>query len=413
MSSINTPDQKATQCVAFSRNRHAVDKVPLSSLCDFVNGGTPSRGEASFYQGSIPWITSSDIQSPLVSQSRELITEAAIRNSATNLVPADTVLLVTRTSVGKVAITGVPLCFSQDVTALLPDQQRLLPAYLFWFLRGQSATLASHARGATIKGITREVVANLEIPLPNVEEQLRIAAILDQAEALRTQRRAALTELDTLTQALFLEMFGDPRKNTMGWPHRHLSALIRDGDNINYGIVQPGDDVPDGVRMLRAGDLSELSSQSFDPTTLKRCSSSLEKAYSRSRLQGDEILVSCVGTIGVVALVAPALRGYNIARAVARVALAPTFDRLFIAAQLRTEGIQAYFTSQVRVVAQPTLNIKQLAETQLIVPPLSLQQTFAQRLEAIEALKASHRAHLAELDSLFAALQQHAFSGQL
>src|SRR2546430_843165 len=108
--------------------------VPLGKLCNFVNGGTPSKSVDRYFQGNIPWITGADITGPIVSTARSFITEEAIKNSATNLVPAGTVLLVTRTSVGKVAIAGVALCFSQDVTAIFPDTGQLDTKYLVHFL---------------------------------------------------------------------------------------------------------------------------------------------------------------------------------------------------------------------------------------------------------------------------------------
>ena len=92
------------------------------------------------------------------------------------------------------------------------------------------------ARGATIKGITRNIVADLNIPLPSLNEQRRIAAILDQADTLRAQRREALKQLDDLTQSIFVEMFGDPATNLMGWPRVTLGDLVHnasDGPHVS------------------------------------------------------------------------------------------------------------------------------------------------------------------------------------
>ena len=95
--------------------------VALGEVCRFLNGGTPSRTIDRFFTGDIPWITSADITSSVVNSARTSITEEALQNSAANKVPPGTVLLVTRTSVGKVAVAGVSLAFSQDITALIPS----------------------------------------------------------------------------------------------------------------------------------------------------------------------------------------------------------------------------------------------------------------------------------------------------
>ena len=382
----------------------------LNEVCDFQNGGTPSKAVERYFTGNIPWITGADLVGPIAQNARSFITEEAITSSATNKVPAGTVLLVTRTSVGKVAIAGTELCFSQDITALLPDSAKLDAGYLVHFLRTKEDHFSRYARGATIKGITRQVVADLVIPLPPLEEQRRIAAILDQAETLRTQRRTALALLDSLTQSLFLDMFGDPVANPKGWLFTRLDQLVRHDDSINYGVVQPGDAFDEGVPLVRVGDVVDGN---FDPAALKRIDATIEQGYKRSRLRGDEILVTCVGSIGVVALVEPSMKGFNIARAVSRIPASEKVNRDFLASYLRTDYVQRYFTSELRTVSQPTLNIKQICETRVIQPPLDLQQTFATRIASIEALQATHRRALAALDALFASLQQRAFAGTL
>src|SRR5437016_5956715 len=112
----------------------SIPKIFISEICSFHNGGTPSKSIDRYFRGSIPWITGADITSPVVTKARSFITEESIEASATNRVSAGTVFLVTRTSVGKVAIAGVDLCFSQDITALKPDISRLHAAYLAEFL---------------------------------------------------------------------------------------------------------------------------------------------------------------------------------------------------------------------------------------------------------------------------------------
>ena len=132
----------------------------VGSICSFLNGGTPSRRVPRYYKGNVPWITGADISGPRADSARSFITEEAIRKSATNRVPAGTVLLVTRTSVGKVAVAAMELCFSQDITAIIPDSHCLDTSYLVHFLRTKQPHLERQARGATIKGVTREVVAS-------------------------------------------------------------------------------------------------------------------------------------------------------------------------------------------------------------------------------------------------------------
>jgi type I restriction enzyme S subunit len=176
-------------------------------------------------------------------------------------------------------------------------------------------------------------------------------------------------------------------------------------------VVQPGGEVENGVPLIRVENVVD---ENFLLSALKHISPQIEAQYNRSRLCGYEILVACVGSIGAVALAQPQHRGFNIARAVARIPVDPTkAERVFVAEYLRQFKTQAYFKSETRVVAQPTLNIKQLCETRLLVPPLAVQLDFAARVVEIDKLKTHHRAHLAKFDALFASLQHRAFRGEL
>ena len=321
------------------------------------------------------------------------------------------------TIAGTIGRTGVvphdaPEMNCNQAVAIVRPTQEIERSYLRHWLESQEARsqmLGSTVTG-TISNLSLSQLGELRVPLPPLEEQRRIAAILDQAETLRTQRRTALALLDSLTQSLFLDMFGDPVANPKGWPFTRLDQLVRQDDSINYGVVQPGDALDGGVPLVRVGDVVDGN---FDPAALKRIDAAIEQGYKRSRLRGDEILVTCVGSIGVVALVEPSMKGFNIARAVSRIPASEKVNRDFLASYLRTDYVQRYFTSELRTVSQPTLNIKQICETRVIQPPLDLQQTFATRIASIEALQATHRRALAALDALFASLQQRAFAGML
>ena len=253
-------------------------------------------------------------------------------------------------------------------------------------------------------------VGEIEIPFPPLAEQRRIAAILDQADDLRRKRREALNSLNSLIPALLARTL-EAQSPTILSKTVQLESLVRDDDRINYGVVQPGAETEDGVALIR---VESVVANDFRLHLLKKIDPNIEAQYKRSRLKGDEILVACVGSIGAIAYASPTQKGFNIARAVARVPVDPTkADRTYVAEYLRTPKAQSYFRSEIRAVAQPTLNIKQLCETPLPVPPLAVQRTFAARVAEIDKLKVAHRAHLTHLDSLFASLQHRAFRGEL
>ena len=377
----------------------------LGPICSFLNGGTPSRGVARYYQGDVPWITGADISGPRADTARSFITEEAIRESATNRVPAGTVLLVTRTSVGKVALAAIELCFSQDITAITPDPHCLDRSYLVHFLRTKQPHLERRARGATIKGVTREAVANLAIPLPPLAEQKRIAGILDAADALRAKRREALGQLDTLLQSTFLDMFGDPVTNPMGWEVRELGEVagFHAGSTLPAGEDFVGQD--GGFLYLKVGDLNHILNK---------------EAVVRSNIWGKEAKKGI--TAPKDAVVIPkrgGAIGTNKKRLLSRKSvLDPNLMAISGSESLHHVYLHRWFhTFDLMSITSgstvPQLNKRDLAPLRIPLPPVDLQHRFAAVVESVERQRASQRAHLAELDTLFASLQSHAFRGDL
>ena len=126
--------------------------VALGEVCQFVGGGTPSRKKAEFFSGDIPWATVKDFKTSRLEETEEYITEEGVAESATNIVEAGTVLLVTRIGLGKVAIAARGLAINQDIKGPIPRQD-ILPDYLFWFLLSRAPDIERMGTGATVKGV--------------------------------------------------------------------------------------------------------------------------------------------------------------------------------------------------------------------------------------------------------------------
>lgn len=384
-------------------------RQPLSALGNVQTGSTPSTTNEKFWGGEIPFVTPAELDQnlPVADTPRTLTKEGG---SQSRLLHQGAVMVCCIGSLGKIGIAGRTLVTNQQINSIQFNEQKIWPRYGYYACQRLKPKLQAMAPATTVPIVNKSKFEQLEIPIPPLPEQRRIAAILDQADALRATRREALAQLDSLTQSIFNEMFGDPTTNPKGWPTKHLADLVAKGDTINYGVIQPGDDFENGVPLVRVGDLIDGSVRH---TQLKRIAPSIEGAYARSRLHGDEILVSCVGSVGVVVLADESVKGFNIARAVARVRLSNLANREFIAAHLQTASVQRYFVEELRTVSQPTLNIKQLSETEVMCPPLALQSNFANRLRIFQELKAAENRSRIDLDALFAALQHRAFRGEL
>ncbi|MBK9974267.1 MAG: restriction endonuclease subunit S [Planctomycetes bacterium] len=300
---------------------------------------------------------------------------------------------------------------NEHVFRLKVDPKKACARFVFRFLaspQGQQQIL-SDFRGATVGGISRGFVEKVDVPRFDVDEQERLAAILDKADGVRRKRREAIKLADDLLRATFLEMFGDPVTNPKRWDVGVLDDVVDSDDTLNYGVVQPGDDVPDGVPLIRA---AEVVSGLTAASNFKRITSEIESQYERSRIRGNEVLIVCVGSIGAVAEVRSQHVGHNIARAVARVPVSGDIEREFVADYLRTQRVQNYFINETRTVSQPTLNIKQIKQTPIYLPDRPARKRYVKtRLRITAALE---RCHLAAVDSeaLFNSLMQRAFTGR-
>jgi type I restriction enzyme S subunit len=265
------------------------------------------------------------------------------------------------------------------------------------------------ARGATIKGITRDVVASIEMALPSLEKQRRIAAILDKADALRTKRREALTQLDRLAQAILVEMFGDPIENPRGFPVKKLIELVDPVRPISYGILMPGPDVEAGVKYVRVVD---MKNGGIELSGIRRTTPEISKAYKRSLLKSGDLLMSIRGHVGRMAIIPEELDEANITQDSARLAIIGA-SSLYVRECLRSAGFQRWMAKHTKGVAVRGINLGDVKLMPIPVPPQPAQDEFAERVRAAERVQEQSAVALAEADALFAALRHRAFEGAL
>ena len=154
--------------------------VALTDICQIVGGGTPSTKVAEYWEGDIPWISSADIYGLTDIRPRRKITEAAIRGSATNMVAAGAIVVVTRVGLGKVAIAHRDLCFSQDSQGLVFDADQIGGLYLTYFLSQAVQNFRYEGRGTTISGVTKKHLGEIQVLIPPLPEQRRIVAEIEK-----------------------------------------------------------------------------------------------------------------------------------------------------------------------------------------------------------------------------------------
>lgn len=300
---------------------------------------------------------------------------------------------------------------STEFHIVRPCTVKLNGRYILHFLRQDRIRRAGEQR-MTGSGGQRRVpsafLAELCLPLPPLPEQRRIADVLDRAESLRAKRRAALAELDSLTQSLFVDAFGDPLVNPKNLKTVKLGSLCV---RVTDGTHQPPKWSAEGHPFLF---VSNIVSGEITFDTEKFISDETHAELTRRcPIELGDVLYSTVGSYGVPAIVRSA-RKFSFQRHIAH--LKPDrslIDSDFLAAMLASPPLKRQADRAAKGVAQKTVNLSEIREFIVFQPPMPLQREFAKRVAAVEKLKAAQRASLAELDELFASLQHRAFRGEL
>lgn len=270
--------------------------------------------------------------------------------------------------------------------------------------------VSSLAEGANINNLRKEHLDNLVIPLPPLNEQRRIAAILDKADELRTKRREALAYLDTLTQSIFHSMFGIDVAS-------HIATSVGEVAEVQGGlqVTSKRDALPDRAPYLRVANVYRGW---LDLNVIKEIGLTLAERQRTTLRPGDLLIVEGHGNpeeIGRCGLWSGEVAGCVHQNHLIRVRPdASRVDPVFMMHFLNSwRGRQFLLRAANTTSGLNTISTSTVRACPLIVPPLEIQQTFATRVAAVERLKETQRKHLAELDVLFASLQHRAFKGEL
>lgn len=387
---------------------------PLSELVRFKGGGTPSKQIPEYWGGDIPWASVKDFTSTSLENTQDFITQDGLENSSANLIPKGHVIIPTRMALGKAAINTVDLAINQDLRALVPivplNAEYLLHAFL-----SLKDEIIKKGSGATVKGITQEELYKMEIPYPSLEDQIRIAHLLGKVEALITQRKQHLQQLDDLLKSVFLEMFGDPVRNEKGWSVDRIGKSIK----VQGGFAFKSKDISSSSSIK----LVKIANVHFENLTWDEVSSvpeSFLSAYEKFSLHEGDLLI---------ALTRPVIKSLNVVKTatvrqedlpcllnqrVARFLIDHTrINKRFFLQYCYTEFFRATVDGLCPPGLQPNISTNQIEDIPIFYPPMRLQHEFAAITEKVERIKYQYKQSLADIEVLYRVLSQQAFKGEL
>jgi type I restriction enzyme S subunit len=389
----------------------------LREVITFMGGGTPSKEVVQYWNGDIPWATVKDFTSTWLSATQDFITTEGLKNSSANLIPKGHVIIPTRMSLGKAAINTIDLAINQDLRALIPKVP-LDSRYLLFAILSLKEEIIKKGSGATVKGITQEELYNLKIFFPPLDDQIRIAHLLDKVEALIAQCKAQLERLDELLKSVFLEMFGPANPNYIDWPLVEIQDLAAK----HKGAMRTG---PFGSNLLheeftQEGDVAVLGIDNIAQNYFswdKRRFITYEKyrKLESYRVFPGDVVVTIMGTIGRSAVIPEniplAINTKHLAAITLNYKLA---NPVFLSYSIHSSPyILNQFMNKNRGAIMNGLNLGIIKKIKIRRPPIEQQDYFASIWKGIDDVKACFQRDLADLETLYKALSQKAFSGEL
>ena len=361
--------------------------APLGAVCDVVGGGTPSREKPEFFGGEIPWITPTDVtrnNGRYLDRGAETITELGLKSSSAKLLPARSVLLTSRATIGFTAINTVPVSTNQGFASFVCGPE-VWPEFLAYWLEWSRDYLIGLASGATFKEINKSTLRKLSIPLPPLKEQRRIVGLLDRAAEIRRSTDAARSRARAIIPALFLDTFGDPATNPKGWPMIDFESAADDITRFVPKIMRRDYAASGSYPIYDQGQV-EVPGYTDDQGS----------TYSTSEpviLFGDHTRVFRLVS-GRFARGADGVRLFRTTPGVA-----PDFLRTY----LELHGLpNAGYSRHYRF----------LKEVRVTLPPLPLQTAFAEQVQRLEALARVLDAACAKAEAMAAALSAEVFHGR-
>ncbi|MCF7429652.1 restriction endonuclease subunit S [Escherichia coli] len=346
--------------------------VSIESVAKVITGKTPPKADPNCFGGNIPFITPSELtDSDYLLKPETTLTEKGL--ATTKLIPKNSILVCCIGSLGKMAIADLPVATNQQINSVIFDDDKIYYRFGFYALKLLKNDLKKIAPSTTVAIINKSRFSELKIPCPPLEEQKRIATILDKADGIHKKREQAIKLADDFLRAKFLEMFGTPANNI----HRFSKGTIRDlVDSVNYGTSAKASIDSGEYPILRMGNITYQGRWDF--TDLKYLDLSVKEKDKYLVKEGDLLFnrtnsKELVGKTAVYEEDRPmAFAGYLI-----RVRPNSIGNNYYISGYLNSiHGKITLMNMCKSIVGMANINAQELQNIEILIPPKHLQDEY-------------------------------------
>ena len=382
-----------------------MEKCKLGDICEIVSGSTPKTTIEEYWDGDVKWITPAELNENvyIINDSVRKITKLAVEKTGLSSFPEGTVILSTRAPIGKVAIAGCEMYCNQGFKNLICSE-KTFNKYLYWFLKGNTMFLNSLGRGATFKEISKAIVSEIEINVPEIEEQHEIVKILEKVNTIIRFRKQELSVLDTLVKARFVEMFGDPVSNPYGYDKVALSDLA----DIKIGpfgsLLHKEDYIVGGHPLLNP---SHIVDGRISPNNKLTISDEKYKELSAYQLKTGDVVMGRRGEMGRCAVVSE--EGFLCGTGSILIRTKGEVTADYIQKTISFPSFKKTIEDMAVGQTMPNLNVPIVSSFEIIKPPIEVQDRYYALVEQVDKSKVKVQKALDETQKLFDSLMQQYF----
>jgi type I restriction enzyme S subunit len=382
----------------------------VKDIAKFIRTGkTPPTQEIKYFNGEVNWYTPGDLdKGKYLSSAKRTLTKDAFVDKKAVVFPKNTLIVGCIGDIGKLGITVDECSSNQQLTGIFPNEN-VDVSYLYYWFKGNKSLIESYANNAVVPILNNRTLETIKIPLPTLPQQQKIANILDAADALRQNDKALIAKYDELTQALFLDMFGDPVSNPKGWSIDTLGNYCK---KIQIG--------PFGSQ-LHMSDYVEVGIPLINPTNIKKGSIQYKSSVKITDEKYDslpnyhlnigDIVMARRGDLSKIGIVYREKSFCGTGSLYLR--LKENINIVFCYWLLSHRSTVEKLYEQAQGVTMANLNKNIILKLPIVIPPIKLQNQFAERLSLIQEQKAIAQKSLERSEELFNSLLQKAFKGEL
>ncbi len=385
-------------------------KYKLKDIFDLQMGKTPSRNNTEYWNTEEhKWISIADLTKTgkYISETKECLSNRAIDDSGIKVIPANTVVMSFKLSIGKTAITAEDM-YSNEAIMAFHDKHvvKILPEYIYYMFKYKNWDEGSN-KAVMGKTLNKATLSEVEIDICSLEEQREIVKVLDKMMSVLDGRETELSLLDDLIKARFVEMFGDPDTNPKGWNECALSEKL----NVvgGYAFKSDGFSEGSGIPVLRIGN---INAGFFRPVNLVYWQE--DESLDRYAMYPGDLVMSLTGTVGKddygnVCILGADYDMYYLNQRNAKLEIIEGIDKFYLSQLLKFEQIKKKLTVISRGVRQANISNKDILNLVVPVPPMELQSQFADFINQVDKSKVVIQAALDKSQLLFDSLMQKYF----